>query len=49
MLLRPFVHARRGALSDVFDYLYSSVTSTIYTDEGGTGKSAKITPAGLSI
>jgi len=49
MLLRPFVHVERGALSDVSNYLYSSVTSTIYNDEGGTGNTAKIIPAGLSI
>ena len=49
MLLRPLVHAGRGALSDVFNYLYSSVTSTIYSDEGGTGKSEKIIPEGLSV
>jgi len=49
MLLRPLVHAGRGAVSDVFNYLYCSVTSTMYSDEGGTGKSAKIIPAGLSI
>jgi len=49
MLLGPLVHAGRGALSDVFNYLYSSVTSTVYSDEGGTRNSAKIIPAGLSV